>query len=222
MPTVALIDDHEVFRSGLSSLLALEPPLRVVAEAGDADSGLQAIEAARPDVVVMDLSLPGSSGVALSRELLRRQSNLKILALSASIESVRVAEAFDAGILGYAVKTQSAPEVIEAIQQVAAGRPYLAPIFSPEAIEEARRAQREAEGRPSLEILTHREREVFDLTVQALSSDAIGRRLSISRRTVETHRSRILRKLGCRNATELAILAARLGVLQGAVAPTSS
>jgi DNA-binding NarL/FixJ family response regulator len=214
MTTVAIVDDHAVFRAGLRNLLSREPGLDVVAEAGDAQAAYQAIEAARPEVVTLDLALPDVNGIAVGREVARRAPRTKMLALSIYADAEHVVQAFDAGVLGYAIKAQPADQLLAAVRTVAEGRRYLAPSFSPVLVGDAQ-AQRKSEAPISpLRSLTRREREIFDLTVRGLSNAAIASKLGISRRTVETHRSRILRKVRAHNALDLVRLAALLGILE--------
>lgn len=215
--TVALIDDHRLFREGLRSLLSTEPDLKVVAEASNAQEAYESVRATSPDVVVLDLMLPGVSGVLIARELLREDPQRKILALSMVNDEQYIAQALEAGVLGYASKEQATVEVVAAIRRVAQRLPYLAPGVSGAAIDDLRRRARSGreghEGEAPLATLTRREREIFDLTVQGLATADIARQLLISKRTVETHRARILRKLKAHSATDLVRLAARLGLL---------
>ena len=211
---VALVDDHKLFREGLRALLAQEPGFEVVAEASEATEAYPILEAADPDVVVLDIGLPGANGISVARELLRRNPRQRLLVLSMFLDEERVAQALDAGVLGYAGKDQSSDEVIAALRTVANGKPYLAPSVSRFVLEDYLRL-RKGGGDPTspLRALTNREREIFDLTVRGLSNDAIATQLFISKRTVETHRSRILRKLHVHSATDLVRLAARHGLL---------
>ena len=212
--TVALIDDHKLFREGLRALLQSQPGFAVVAEATNASEAYEAVRATEPDVVVLDMLLPGASGVSVARELLRANPMRKVLALSMVKDEQHVAGALDAGVLGYASKEQSAEDVVNAIRTVAQRQTYLAPGISRAVVEDARRTPRPvaSEAAP-LAQLTQREREVFDLTIAGVSTAGIARQLYISKRTVETHRARILRKLNAHSATDLVRLAARLGLL---------
>jgi DNA-binding NarL/FixJ family response regulator len=211
LPTIALVDDHRLFREGLRALLESQPGFSVAGEAADGREARAMVRETRPDVVVLDVFLPGASGIQVARDLLRDDPQLKVIALSMVHDEQHVVEALDAGVLGYASKEQSAEEVISAILAVSQRQPYLAPFISRAALDEYRRT-RQAAASP-LDILTRREREVFDLTVAGGVTADIGRQLFISRRTVETHRARILRKLNAHSATDLVRLAARLGLL---------
>jgi len=209
---VALVDDHRLFRDGLRSLLEAQPDIRVVGEASEGHEAYAMIRSTRPDVVVLDMLLPGVSGIQVARELLREDPSRKLIALSMVRDEQHVAQALEAGVLGYASKEQSVQEVVAAIRAVAQRQPYLAPAISRSALDEYRSMRRGDDATP-LSSLTRREREVFDLTVGGAVTAEIARRLFISKRTVETHRARILRKLNAHSATDLVRLAARLGLL---------
>lgn len=214
--TVALIDDHKLFREGLRALLQSQPGFTVVAEATNAAEAYQVVRQTEPDVVVLDMLLPGSNGASVARELLRQNPQRKVIALSMVKDEEHVASALDAGVLGYASKEQSAEDVLAAIRTVAQRQTYLAPGISRVVLEDVRRRPRPAPADVSaapLAQLTQREREIFDLTVNGASTADIASQLFISKRTVETHRARILRKLNAHSATDLVRLAARLGLL---------
>jgi DNA-binding NarL/FixJ family response regulator len=212
--TVALVDDHKLFREGLRALLEDVKEIQVVAEAGNAHEAYEAVRGNSPDVVVLDVLLPGVNGILVARELLRQDPKRRMMALSMLRDEQHVAQALDAGMLGYASKEQSVDEVVEAIHAVAQRQPYLAPSISRFVLEDYRRLRRgESQPGTPLAALTHREREIFDLTVSGMATAEIARQLYISKRTVETHRARILRKLGAHSATDLVRLAAKLGLL---------
>ena len=201
--TLALIDDHRLFREGVLALLAGQPDLKVVAQASDAGEAYRVVAATAPDVVVLDLSLPGVSGLEVGRKLLKQHPKLRILALTMLRDPAHVAQALEAGFLGYATKDQPGGELVAAIHAVARRQHYLSPSLS--AVP--------ADGGSPLVKLTRREREVFDLTVAGIITAQIAELLQISRRTVETHRARILHKLGAHSAVDLVRLAASLGLL---------
>ncbi|MGZ6141816.1 MAG: response regulator [Myxococcales bacterium] len=215
--TVALVDDHKLFREGLRALLQAHAGFSVVAEATNANEAYQAVRDTEPDVVVLDMLLPGSGGVVVARELLRQNPLRKVMALSMVKDEQHVASALEAGVLGYASKEQSAEDVLAAIRAVAQRQTYLAPGISRAVVEDVRHESRPrslpAADLSPLATLTQREREVFDLTVSGIPTAGIARQLFISKRTVETHRARILRKLNAHSATDLVRLAAKLGLL---------
>ena len=209
MLTVAVIDEHPVFRAGLRAILSGEKDLRLVAEAADARAGYAAVEEAQPDLVLIDTALPGLDGLTTARELLRRDPARRVLMLSSRVEESLVADALSMGALGYLGKGQSIAELVQAVRTVGDGRQYLPPSISAASVEARLRRGRAG----LLGVLSGREREVFDLLVRGFSNEEVSGHLDISRRTVETHRSRILKKLQVHSAVELIRLAARHGLL---------
>jgi DNA-binding NarL/FixJ family response regulator len=212
MVTLAVVDEHTLFRAALCSLLGNEVDLRVVGEAGDAYAAYTTIGRTEPEVVLMESGLCDADGSRLSGQIVRRFPETKILALSMHTDIRRIAQAFEDGVLGYATKVQTQSELVEAIHEVAQGRRYLAPGFSMAAVDKCRPRSGGDEWM-NIHSLTPREREVFDLTVRGTSSDGIAGSLGITRRTVETHRSHILRKMKARNSMDLVRFAVRAGLL---------
>jgi DNA-binding NarL/FixJ family response regulator len=214
MTTAALIDDHPVFREGLKLLFELHGDPRVIGEASGADDGLEIVRATRPDVVLLDVVFgQGADGISAAHQMLRNNPAERILFVTMVKDEARVADAFEAGALGYATKDQSTQDILEAVRSVAAGQQYLARTLRLDKVEEQRRLRQANARLGNIALLTDRERQVFDLTVAGLTASRIGEQLSISRRTVETHRARIFSKLGVSSATDLVRLAARAGVL---------
>ena len=210
MLNLVLIDDHDLFRDGLKALLRREPDLAVVGEAGDAREGYATVERARPDVVVVDLGLPGINGVGVVRELKRLHPSQRALVLTMHAENDFVQQALQAGACGYALKQQSSRELVAAIREVGAGRYYLAPAITRFVVEEWLRAQRgDKVSSGALALLSAREREVFDLLVRGYSNEGAAAQLSISVKTVETHRGHILKKLRVHSIVELVRFAAK-------------
>ncbi len=211
---LALVDDHRLFREGMRALLSTQPDFQLVGEASQAQDAYALIDHSQPDVLLLDVSLPLANGVSVAREVLRRQPHQRILALSMFVDEEHVAQALEVGVLGYASKDLSAPELFSAIRSVANGQAYLAPGISRVVLDEYMRMRRTGRGPDTpLRGLTQREREIFDLAVRGLSNQNIASQLCISKRTVETHRGRIMRKLHVHSATDLVRLAARHGLL---------
>lgn len=190
--SVLVVDDHGIVREGLTVLLERRPELRVVATAAD---GRQAIEVARrlrPDVVVMDLVLPELSGIDATRRILHDSPNTRVVILSVCHTSEHVFQALRAGARGYVLKQCAAAELDQAVMAVLAGEQYL----SPEVRHMIANVGLDPSARSPLERLSTREREVLHLTVGGSTSAQIAQTLSLSPKTVETYRSRIMEKLG--------------------------
>jgi DNA-binding NarL/FixJ family response regulator len=209
MIRVILVDDHELFREGLRVLLDARGDLTVVATADDARSALTVAAQHPCDLVLVDVTLPGSNGITLVRDLKRADPRRPVMMLSSSHHHDIVADALDAGAEGYALKDQSPQQLVEAIRAVVAGQRYLAPAL--------RDTIRRPDGRSGrgglLSALSAREREIFDLLVRGYNNGEIAKELFISVKTVETHRTHVMRKLDVHNIGDLLRLAARHGHL---------
>jgi DNA-binding NarL/FixJ family response regulator len=206
---VLLVDDHPLFRAGLAQVLAFEPDLHVV---GDVGSAAEAVEIARRepvDIAVIDVLMPTTSGISLASQILDVRPSCKVLGLSVLDEPVMIAAMLRSGASGYALKTQPPQEITEAIRAVLAGERYLASTVAREEV----MARVQNGGNEPLQRLTRREREIFDLLIRGHSNDEIGSRLFIARRTVETHRQRIMKKLATHSIVEMIRAAARQGAL---------
>ena len=205
MATAALIDDHPIFRDVLKLLFEQRGGPKVVAEASEPAEALDLVSAVRPDVVLLDMVFSTETGgVELAKKLLARNPAQRILFVSMVKDAAKVADAIRAGALGYVTKDQTPAELFHAVTEVLAGHQYIT----------ARIGADNSPQRPDvLATLTAREREVFDLVVGGLSSRSIAQRLSISPRTVETHRSRVMAKLGVHTAADLVRFAARFGLM---------
>ena len=206
---IALIDDHPLFRQGLAVALRGEADLQVVGDAGTAAEALELARTGELDLAVVDILMPGTSGISLTSELYELQPACKVLGLSVIDEPGIVADMLRARACGFALKTQPVAEIIDAIRQVLGGLRYLAPRISRDAVDA------ELADVPShpLARLTRREREVFELVIRGRSNDEVAVVLVMSRRTVETHRQRIMRKLSAHTLAEMQRIAARHGGL---------
>ncbi len=207
---VALIDDHLLFRQGLRAILSAQAGIEVILEAAGVEALDPPLEAARPDVVVIDIMLRKSCGVAAVREIARRARSCRVLVLTAHADESVVAEAFSAGAAGLALKDQDSTEVVAAVRAIAAGARYVAPSLNGRPIP---RAPHPAARHTCVSRLSVREREIFDLIVVGHSNREIAERLRISIKTVEAHRVNINRKLDAHSTADLVRLAARHGLM---------
>ena len=213
-PTLVLADDHQIVREGLRTLLEAESDFSIVGEESDGLKVADLVERLSPDVLLLDLMMPGLNGLEITRQVAKRSPKTRVIILSMHSNEAYVMEALRNGAVGYLLKDASTSEVLEAIRQVTTlpGRYFLGRPFSERAIEEyAQRAQ--AAPLDLYEALTSREREVMQLGVEGYSNTEIAARLGISARTAETHRSNLMRKLGVQTQTDLIRYALRRGLL---------
>jgi two-component system, NarL family, nitrate/nitrite response regulator NarL len=208
---VYLVDDHPVVREGFARALADQEDIVVAGEAETAAQALADVVAAQPDVVLVDLNLPDRDGVELLGALRNVVPRAKLVVLSGCDDEFRVAEALRAGAHGYLLKTASIPEVTEGVRRSAAGGAALSPGIAGVVVRAVRKPS--PIGAASLDILTDRERQVLRLLAIGLATREAAKQLSISPKTVETHRVRIYAKLGCKSLVELTRFALRSGLI---------
>ena len=201
---VLVVDDHEIFRDGLRTLLESRRETIVAAEASSTREATILLDKVDFDLLVVDVTMPGSSGISLVRELRRRGSRQRILVLTMHAEADSAAEAFAAGADGFALKADSRAVLLDAIDRVVKGERFVAASLPRERIDRFLAAAPSAfdTWRP-LSVLTVREREIFDLLSRGYGNEQMARELCISRRTVDTHRTHIFRKLGVHSIGEL-------------------
>ena len=193
-----VVDDHQLVRQGLKLLLSQDPCIEVV---GEASNGLEAVDQASkllPQVILMDLMMPEMDGITAIGEIRQQHPEIEIIALTSVLEDASVVSAVRNGAIGYLLKDMQALELVQSIKAAAAGQVQLAP-------EAAARLMRELRPQPQTPSLTEREREVLVLVADGLSNNEIGLRLCIGEKTVKTHVSRLLSKLGVRSRTQLAV-----------------
>ena len=210
--TVLLADDHPIVRQGLRHLLEVQPDLRVVGEASDGPEAVQLAERLKPDVLVVDMMMPGLNGLEVLRHVKKRSPATCSIVLSMQSADVYVVEALKAGALGYVLKETGPSELVDAVQQVIQGQRYLSPSLSERLIDVLLHKAEEITLDP-YQMLTDREREVLQMAAEGMTASEIAKRLSISPRTAELHRSRMMDKLGLRNQTELIRYALKRGIL---------
>jgi two-component system response regulator NreC len=206
---VLVVDDHAVVRSGLKLLLAAEDDLEVVGEAGTAREAVFEVRAQKPDVVLLDVVMPGESGIEAVPKLLHESPETKVLVLSMQDDPNYVREAFAAGASGYVRKEAADAEVVGAIRQVAGGGSYVHPVLGARMVA----ADAEARAAAAADPLSTREREVLKLLALGHTNQEIAKQLYISVRTAETHRAHIMRKLGLETRAALVRYAIQHGLL---------
>lgn len=209
---IVLASDHQLIRQGLRALLEAEPGFTVAGETSDGLGVAELVERLRPDILVVDLVMPGLGGLDVTRRVKKRSPETAVVVLSLYAGEAYVLAALGSGASAYVLKDASARELIRAIRAAAAGRRHLSPPFSDQAIEAYVRRARQAAVDP-YETLTAREREVLHMAAEGLTSSRIAARLGISPRTAETHRARALRKLGLHSQTDLIRFALQRGIL---------
>ncbi len=210
---ILLVDDHQIMREGLMSLMAGEPDLEVVGDASDGRQAVQMAKKLKPDLVVMDISMPGLSGIEATRQILEELSRVRVLALSMHADPRFVAGALEAGAHGYMIKDCTSQELLECIRTVAEGGTYLSPQVAEAMVRGFVRRLGEETGTPPASVLTPREREVLQLLVEGHTVKAIAQRIHLGVKTVETHRRNIMEKLGLKNMVDLIKYAMREGVV---------
>lgn len=209
---ILIADDHALFRAGLRALLEIEPFIEIVGEAGN---GTEAVEKAlelRPDLVLMDLSMPEMNGLDATRRISALDIGVAILVLTVHAEEEYLVPVVEAGASGYLTKTRADRDLIEAIRTVAKGEVYLPPQATALLLRQVRNSG-EDQGHGLAE-LSPREREVLALTAEGFSSTEIGKKLFISPKTVDTYRARIMEKLGLNHRSELVRFALKVGLLR--------
>ncbi len=210
---VLIVDDHQVVRQGLRTFLELHDDLAVVGEAGDGSAALEMIRRLEPDIVLMDLVMPGLDGIAATRQALALGTRTQVIALTSFAEDDKVFPAIEAGASSYLLKDVSPDALVEAIRAVHRGEARLHPDIARKLMQATRVAHQASGGAPALAgDLTDREREVIRLVARGCSNREIAQELVISEKTVKTHISHVLGKLNLGDRTQLAIYALKHGL----------
>jgi DNA-binding NarL/FixJ family response regulator len=207
--TVYLVDDHRILREGLRILLELKGDIRVVGEAEDGRKALDGILKARPDVVLMDITMPELNGIDATQNIMLKLPQTKVIILSVHSDTEHVYRALQAGAKGYLLKESAGDEVVKAVYAVYQDRQYISQKLS-DVLPLSYARQRQE--RSPFELLSAREREVLQLTVQGATSAVIAGKLALSPKTVDTYRSRLMEKLGVQNLPELVRFAIKHGL----------
>jgi DNA-binding NarL/FixJ family response regulator len=210
---VLIVDDHPVFRDGLRRCLEARKSLRVVAAVGGGEEMWKALRVhARPDIVLMDIEMPGDGGIELTRVVREKFPDIRVVILTAFSDSDRVFSALKAGAVGYLLKNVTPDEIRATVERAAAGEPMLSGELAGRVLREFERERAEARDRAQLAALTSREEEILKLLATGDSNREIAQRLFISEQTVKNHVASIFRKLEVNDRTKAALLAVKLGV----------
>jgi DNA-binding NarL/FixJ family response regulator len=208
---ILLADDHTLVRAGFRSLLEHLPGLKVIAEAGDGREALRFIEAERPDVVFMDIAMPGMNGLEAAARVAREFPNVRVIILSMNAAEEYVLQALRCGAAGYLLKNADTAELDLALKAVMRGETYLSPAVSKHVVADyVRRVGSEAS---PLERLTPRQREVLQLIAEGNTTKEIARKLNVSVKTVETHRAQLMDQLDIHDVAGLVRYAIRVGLV---------
>jgi DNA-binding NarL/FixJ family response regulator len=205
---VLLVDDHTILRQGIHALLAREPDIEVVGEAADGLEALDEVSRLEPHVVIMDLVMPHMNGLEATRQIREQHPDVRILILSMYDDDEYVREIIQAGASGYVLKRVATEDLVKAIHEVHKGSSFLYPPIAAKLIDYVRSVQ----GGDDVESLTPREREVLKLIAEGNTNQGIAKILGLSRKTVESHRANIMRKLEVHDVTDLVKYAIRKGL----------
>ncbi|HEX6654196.1 MAG TPA: response regulator transcription factor [Thermoleophilaceae bacterium] len=212
-PSVFIVDDHSFFRAGMRSVLT-EHGLSVVGDAPSAEAALPLIERRAPDLVVMDLSMPGMSGADATREIMRRFPSVAVLVVTVSAAEAEVLDALEAGAAGYLLKDSEPAEIVRAVEAAMTGDTPLSPRIARLIVQRARMVPGAAQARTAVaEQMTDRELEVLRLLADGLDNRQIAEALFLSPTTVKRHVGSIVAKLGVSNRVQAAILAVKAGLI---------
>lgn len=212
MVTIVVVDDHQMVREGLIKLLESRGDLSVIGEAADGEEAVEVVLDKRPDVVLMDINMPGISGIEVMRRLGKTGCESKILFLSMHENRRRVDEVLRAGASGYVVKNSASTDLYRAIDAVRAGTSYLSPTITQQLVDALARPT-EA-GSSGISTLTEREQQVLRLVAEGLSSREIAADLGLSLKTVDSHRSNLMEKLDIHKVSGLVRFAIRAGLVE--------
>jgi DNA-binding NarL/FixJ family response regulator len=210
---VVIVEDHRLFREGLKSMLADKSEFEVVGEAGDGVEAITCIRRRKPNLVLLDLSMPKMNGISVMREIKSQFSEIKILALTIHESDQYVLEAFEAGADGYCLKDAGRNELMVAVSSVLDGKTYISPTISDNVMEGYLTGRKKLKSKTSWDTITPREREVLKLLAEGYQNKEIAEMLHISVKTVEKHRANIMTKLDLHNAAALTAYAIEHGLV---------
>jgi len=209
--TILLVDDHDILRGGLAAVLNNEPDMEVVGEAEEGRGALDMVRQHKPDIVVMDVTMPHLNGIDATSQICKEVSETRVLALSMHGESKFVSRMLEAGAKGYLTKNCTPEELVNAVRTVHNGKVYLSPKIATVVIQDYVDPDKSDSG-PSLNALSSREREVLQLFAEGKTTKQIATMMHLSPKTIETHRSHIMEKLDIHSIAELTKFSLREGL----------
>jgi DNA-binding NarL/FixJ family response regulator len=205
---IVLADDHAVVRQGFRLILSQEPDMEVIGEARDGREAVRLAAELRPDLVIMDIAMPGINGVEATRQIRQNDPDCKVLILSMHRDAVYVRETLRCGAAGYILKESIDQDLLRAVRSVAGGHSFLSPEVARTVLEDYQQTE------DPFDLLTAREREVLQMLAEGKVAKEIATALDVSVYTVDAHRGRIMKKLGLRSSTEIVRFAMRKGLIQ--------
>lgn len=211
---ILLADDHTIVRQGLRKVLEERPEWEVVAEAGDGREAVRLAEQHRPDVAIVDVAMPLLNGIETTRQITKRVPNTRVLVLSMHADEAYVTQILQAGATGYLLKDSADVDLVKAVEEAVSGRSFFSPAIARVMLDDYRRQLTDKGVSDRYEILSEREREIFQLIAEAKANKEIAALLNVSTSTVETHRAHIMEKLDLHSAAEIVLYAVRRGVIR--------
>jgi DNA-binding NarL/FixJ family response regulator len=210
---ILLADDHQLMRSGLRLLIEQQADLTVVGEAADGREAVALAKSLRPDVAVMDISMPNLNGIEAAHQITQSHAELAVIVLSMHPDESYVLRALKAGAKGYLLKDSAESDLITAVRAVARGKSFFSPAVSKVLLDDYIRKLKRSGAEDAYDLLTPREREVLQLVAEGKSNKEVANLLNLSVYTVETHRSNIMQKLNLKGVPELTLYAVRKGII---------
>jgi DNA-binding NarL/FixJ family response regulator len=211
---ILLADDHTVVRQGLRKLLEERPDWEVIAEAGDGREAVRLAEQHKPDVAILDVAMPLLNGIEATRQITKRLPGTRVLVLSMHADEAYVTQILQAGATGYLLKDSADVDLLKAVSEAAKGRSFFSPAIARVMLDDYVRQLADKGVTDRYELLSEREREIFQLIAEAKTNKEIAALLNVSPSTVETHRAHIMEKLDLHSAAEIVLYAVRRGVIR--------
>jgi DNA-binding NarL/FixJ family response regulator len=211
---VVLADDHGLLRKGVRSVLSQDHDIAIVGEAGDGSEAVRLVEQLSPDVVVMDVAMPGLNGIDAAAQMTRRSKQLGVIMLTMYPDEEYLIRAVTAGVRGYLLKDSAEPDLIRAIKEVSAGHTFFSAAVANTLIEDYVARLQRSGARDSYDLLTEREKQVLQLLAEGKTNKDVATILALGLSTVESHRLNLMKKLGLHNTAELVLYAVRMKILR--------